>query len=232
MAEIPDGLRPAQLGVVLVGRPVLGHAAATLVSLARRGLITARETDGTWRLGPASPSSGTGDPARSERTRFEEALLTGLPPEPFPLSALSDVTDAPGAPAGFAPALRQFADDLVKDAVRRGSLKRRHHDQRTPRGEELAARTRALRTALRRARTAGDEDTLGELLEYALVFGLLRNSDVPLARFAAAFTAACSDLPGWRQPEHRRGQTGGPDFTHDEWRGMGLGGAAILSSGL
>lgn len=251
MAEIPEGLRPAQLGVVLVGRPVIGHAAATLVSLARRGLVTANETeDGSWGIGLAS---GTGDPARFDGTRFdgvwfdgtrfegtgfggtrfcgarfggarfEGALLGGLPAGPVPLSALPD---------SLAPALRAFADDLIKDAVRHGWLKRTRHDRRTSRGEELAARTRSLRAGLRRARATGDEETVDGLLEYALVFGLLAGSEAPLARFGAAFTAACADLPGWRQPERRHAEFGDPDFTRDEWRGMGLGGAAILSSNL
>lgn len=227
MSEIPDGLRPAQLGVVLVGRPVLGHAAATLVSLARRGLVTAaEEKDGTWRLDSARSKGarfeGTRrEPTRFEPARFESALLGGLPSEPVPLSALPDE---------LAPALRQFADALIKDAVRHGWLKRAHHDRRTSRGEDLAARTRSLRAALRRAKATGDEDTVGGLLEYALVFGLLRDSAVPLARFADAFNTACADLPGWRQPayKHEFPDLGG--FSRDEWRGMGLGGAAILGS--
>jgi hypothetical protein len=35
----PEGLRPAQLGIVLLGRVIVGHASATLVDLAQRGLI-------------------------------------------------------------------------------------------------------------------------------------------------------------------------------------------------
>lgn len=166
--EIPDGLLPAQLGLVLVGRPVLGHAAVTLVSLARRGMLRAEETDGTWRIGRPTPHHKSQAPAR-----FERALLDGLPAESAPLSELPDA---------FAPALRHFAHDLVKDAVHRGWFKHTHHDQRTSRGEELAARIRSLRAALRH--------------------------------------------------EHESPYVGTVDFTHDEWRGMGLSGAAILSMNL
>lgn len=217
MSEIPDGLRPAQLGVVLVGRPVLGHAAATLVSLARRGLVTVEEADGTWRAGPAALGR------RGELARFELALVDGLGAGPSLVSELPDQV---------APALRTFARDLVKDALHRGWLKHTHHDQRTTRGEDLAARTRTLRTALRRAKAAGDDAAIRERLEYALVLGQLAGSDLPLARFGAAFVAACADLPGWRHPDPPHRDSGGPYFSDDEWRGMGLGGAAILSSNL
>ena len=35
----PDGLRPAQLGIVLVGRVIFGHISATLVDLAQRDYL-------------------------------------------------------------------------------------------------------------------------------------------------------------------------------------------------
>ena len=35
----PEDLRPAQLGIVLRGRVILGHVTATLVDLAQRGFL-------------------------------------------------------------------------------------------------------------------------------------------------------------------------------------------------
>jgi hypothetical protein len=42
----PGNLRPAQLGIVLVGRVILGHVTATLVDLAQRGFLRIEEVDG------------------------------------------------------------------------------------------------------------------------------------------------------------------------------------------
>ena len=39
----PGGLRPAQLGIVAVGRVVLGHLSATLADLAQRGFLRIAE---------------------------------------------------------------------------------------------------------------------------------------------------------------------------------------------
>ena len=47
----PDGLRPGQLGVVLLGRVIVGGIAATLVDLAGREIVR-------------SPRTRTPDPAR------------------------------------------------------------------------------------------------------------------------------------------------------------------------
>jgi hypothetical protein len=42
----PADLRPAQLGIVLLGRVILGHIAAMLVDLAQRGFILIEEIPG------------------------------------------------------------------------------------------------------------------------------------------------------------------------------------------
>src|SRR5262249_43495227 len=70
----PGGLRPAQLGVVLVGRVLLGHVGATVVDLACRGCLTVEplDEDGSdWRLTvmPAVPEDLLG---------YEQAIVHGL----------------------------------------------------------------------------------------------------------------------------------------------------------
>lgn len=40
----PADLRPAQPGIVLVGRVIFGHVSATLVDLAQRGFLSLEET--------------------------------------------------------------------------------------------------------------------------------------------------------------------------------------------
>lgn len=221
-----DDVLPAQLGIVLVRRPTLGHAAATLVSMAGRGMVTAtcptpNETaggdgDGDWLLArtrrPPAP-----------RTRFEAALLDGLPPaaEPLPL------TEATAE--DLAPALRKFAGELVKDAVHRGWLRHLHHDQLTSRGEEFATRARGLRTELRRARANGQQEVLASKLPCALVFGLVSPDSTlaaaqPLARFAAAFVSDCSALPDWQRPDPKHEFPDIDTWSRNEWGGMPPGG--------
>ncbi|MBO0803009.1 MAG: hypothetical protein J2P25_08040 [Nocardiopsaceae bacterium] len=262
---VPDDLLPAQLGVILVGRPTLGHAAATLVSLAERGMLTVTETEagegpGDWMIGPPSagrrsagrPRRGHGAPARFERPLLDlpgASSATGLA-SPVSLSELTE------DPEGIAPALRQFGRELVKDAVRHGWLHggwpgRTRRDQRTPGGEKLAERARSFRATLRRRKATGGDAALADRLPYALAFGLISadsaspdsasagntapggiasRGGLPLARFAAAFTAACSDLPDWRHPEHKHEfpDVGAVEFTRDEWRGLPPGGHVIF----
>ena len=54
----PEGLRPAQLGIILVGRVILGHVSATLVDLAQRGVLSLDETHD--RLDAADDGAGRG----------------------------------------------------------------------------------------------------------------------------------------------------------------------------
>jgi len=42
----PNGLRPAQLGIVFVGRVILGHIGATVADLAQRGYLRLEEVPG------------------------------------------------------------------------------------------------------------------------------------------------------------------------------------------
>jgi hypothetical protein len=212
----PDGLLPAQLGVVLLGRPVLGHAAATLVDLAERGFLQVTEDSSNgWQL-ERLPTTHT--PKSMQLASFEDGLLTCVPARGAVL--LIELANE----GAFA--LQRFAHHVVHDAVHHGWLRHLHHRQRTPEGERLLAEIRAYRTTLRKA--SADEDGPSGRLPYALTFGLPNSDRLPLARFADKFVRACSDLPGWKRPEPIRPGFPAPDFPHDEWRGMGLGGAAIL----
>lgn len=231
----PDDLLPAQLGIVLVRRPILGHAAATLVSLAERGLLTVTsppesdpdDTDDApaWLIGTAPPSG-----SHHPNDRFEVPLLNALPPAPGPLAFTEDTA------LDLAPALREFHDGVVKDAVHRGWLRHLHHEQLTRAGEDLAVRTGNFCAALRKAIIAGNHEVLAGHLAYALTFGLVSPETapaevLPLVRFANAFVSACSGLPDWKRPhqKHEFPDVGGVDFTRDEWRGMPPGGRSIAS---
>lgn len=218
----PDGLLPAQFGIVLVRRPTLGHVAATLVSLAERGMVTVTSAV----AGEAAQADDAAEwlLARSRRprdpARFESVLLDGLPPASRPLPLTEDAAE------GIAPALRAFAGELVKDAVHHGWLRRLHHDQLTPDGEELAARARELRAKLRHDCHAGGKHELpAGQLACAVVFGLVpAGSDLaaalPLARFAAAFVSACSGLPDWQRPESKHEFPDVDTWSRNEWGGM------------
>jgi hypothetical protein len=95
-------------------------------------------------------------------------------------------------------------EELVRDAVHSGWLRRLHHHERTAAGEELAARLKAFRQDLRAARAGGGPEILdGPLLPYALHFGLTR-TDHPLAQFAHAWVAAFAELPEWRASTRQR----------------------------
>jgi integrase len=87
---------------------------------------------------------------------------------------------------------------VIGDAVHRGWLHRLHHDQRTEAAEELARRVRAFQRDLRRLKAQGNAEALaGELLPYALHFGMAGQDTPALARFSHAFTAAFASLAGW-----------------------------------
>lgn len=71
----PQGLRPAQRGVLLLGRVTLGHAAATVTDPAERGVLRAAEAgDGAdcgWQFQPQTPRP------RAAPLPFEEAFING-----------------------------------------------------------------------------------------------------------------------------------------------------------
>jgi hypothetical protein len=191
----PGGLKPAQLGVVLLGRVVASHAAATLADLAVRGIISVAPSGeaGDWELSRVAARK----PAFLEQ--FEQALAGSVLPGPAPvlLSGLGDrLPDAVG----------RFRDSVIKDAVHHGWLRRFGH-ARTPAGDELRREARLFRGRLRSLKASGPAADFAACLPYAVLFGLAADEDLPLAGFAAAWSQACSALPGWRhEPAPRREQ--------------------------
>ena len=144
--RIPEGLRPGQMGVVVLGRVIMGDVAVTLVDLARRDRVDVTESRDSdmattdWMLAARSrPDSLPG---------YEQILLDGLADYDAParLSVLA---------AEFSLVLSKVRTKLMGEAVHRGWLRRWHHGQRTPRGEELARATPRVqgRTAPAQGRT-------------------------------------------------------------------------------
>jgi hypothetical protein len=195
----PDGLRPGQLGVVLLGRVIIGDIAATLVDLASREIVQVAEDQdaGGWLLGvPSAAAPGS----RDRLLGYEKALVRGLPAD-----RRAGIEELAGT---YRAAMDRARARLIADAMRRGWLKRLSRE-RTERGEELARRVRSFQRDLRRLRAEQGEVALaGGLLPYALHFGLVRSADQPLARFAGAWVTACAVLPGWRRAEPRRRRCG------------------------
>lgn len=71
----PGALRPAQLGIVLVGRVLLSHIGATVVDLADRGFLSLEVTGDDnpgWRLTVLDGKPG-------ELLGYERAPLRGVP---------------------------------------------------------------------------------------------------------------------------------------------------------
>jgi hypothetical protein len=200
----PDGLRPGQIGVVMIGRVIIGDIAATLADLSIRQLLQVEETgagdSNDWLVSPLLASAPH---YRAESlSGYERTLLEGLAAHG---SAVRLRTLGRGV-------LDRTRGELIGDAVHRGWLHRLHHDQRTEAAEELARRVRAFQRDLRRLKAQGNAEALaGELLPYALHFGMAGQDTPALARFAHAFTAAFASLDGWHPSAPRRPDFGGLD---------------------
>lgn len=169
----PENLRPAQLGIVLRGRVILGHITATLVDLAQRGFLGIDEVDGNsspdWLLTDLRDQAAD----RSPLLRFEVTLLDGLFARQS-LVRLSEISQA------LIPALNRFRAQLRRDAVRHGRLRRWRRDQRSPRGEQLLKQIQEFRRELRTLAASGSREALAELTPYAMIFGLGAASAVSL----------------------------------------------------
>ena len=76
----PGGLRPGQLGVVMLGRVIMGDMAVTLVDLAIRELVRVEQApdggDGGWQLTPLL--AGAPRQQRESLLEYEHKLLEGL----------------------------------------------------------------------------------------------------------------------------------------------------------
>jgi hypothetical protein len=193
----PGGLKPAQLGVVLLGQVIASHAAATFADLAVRGIIR------------VAPSGVAGDGAAGDWELSRVPARKQAPLEPFeaalagPLLSASAPVLLSGLASRLPDALQRFRDSVIKDAVHRGWVRRIGHE-RTPAGDELGGQVSAFRGRLRHLKASGPASIAG-YLPFAIVFGLAADEDLPLAAFADAWSQACSALPGWRhEPAPRR----------------------------
>jgi hypothetical protein len=175
----PGALRPAQLGVILVGRVTLGHIGATVVDLASRGYLSIglveEDDDPDWRLTDldAEPAGLLG---------YERALLRGLfnGPETIRLGQITSQSIR---------VLDQVRSEILRDAFGAGRLRpglarrftqalgqRRSGSQspgrRTKAGEELLEDIKAFRRELRALAGNGDTAALARYAPYAMIFGL------------------------------------------------------------
>lgn len=188
------GLKPGEISLVVLGRVVMGDIAVTLVDLAQRDLLRAEETnDGAdWLLVPSQGVSARRAIAEYETTLLEKLAGRG---QAVLLSSLA---------AGLGPDLGKVRRALEHEVVAQGWVRRLHHDQRTPKGEELARHVRSFQRELRKSRSAGSDEVFGgTLLPFALRFGFVSGDQLPLARFAHDWVRTFGDLPGWRPPQAR-----------------------------
>jgi hypothetical protein len=199
------GLKPGEISLVVLGRVVMGDIAVTLVDLAQRDLLRAEEADdgADWLLSPLRGIS-----ARRAVAEYETELLEQL-------AGRGEIVRLSSLAAGLGQDLGKVRRALEHEVVAQGWVRRLHHDQRTPKGEELARRVRSFQRELRKFKSDGGEETLGgTLLPFALRFGLVPGDQLPLARFAHDWVRTFGDLPGWRpaQPRPQYDNFDGPMF--------------------
>jgi hypothetical protein len=213
----PDDLRPAQLGLVLTARPVLGHVAATLVDLHERGVVELQHADeARWRL-----VRGDSEAVLSAAERhLLDALLAG--DEPAELTALG---------RRLSRALHRFRIDVLDDAIAHGWLHRKTDEGLTPAGEAARDAARHYRAELRRALANQPTASAGSLSGYAALLGLLP-AEAPVRRFARAFVAVAHDLRDWKPRPVARRDTSDLSINTDQWGGMSLDLAAAWMAGL
>jgi len=227
----PGALRPAQLGVVLIGRVLLSHIGATVLDLADRDFLSmhiAADDGSSWRLTIV-------DRRPEGLLDYERALLHGLfgTQPTIPLEHLA---------VWAVPVLEKVRSEIVRDALDRGWLRsglgrrfavtrgqRRRHDQnpgkRTKPGEELLKDIKAFKRELRALADAGDALTLTRFASYAMIFGLaapvwaasgapgesyeVTDPPVQTAAFAASWLEACGAA--------RNNSIGIPDLYGNIW---------------
>jgi len=161
----PEDLRPAQLGIILVGRVIIGHVSATLIDLSGRGFLRIGEVPG-------------GESTRWLLTDLrDQAASPGVPLFPFELALLGGLfgrhaqVSMPGSADNPVPALNRVRTELERDAVRHGWLRRWHRDQRTAQGEQLLRHVQGFRRELR-ARALNGAGVPSGLAPYMMIFGL------------------------------------------------------------
>jgi hypothetical protein len=199
------GLKPGEISLVVLGRVVTGDIAVTLVDLAQRDLLRVEEAgDGTdWLLSPLHGVS-----ARQAIAEYETKLLEQL-------ADRGQVVRLSSLAVDLGQDLEKVRRTLEHEVIAQGWVRRLHHDQRTPKGEELARHVRSFQRELRKFKSdGGEEAAFGTLLPFALRFGLVSGDQLPLARFAHDWVRTFGDLPGWRpaQPGRPVYDTYGPMF--------------------
>ena len=218
LLAVPGKLRPGQMSLVMLGRVIIGDIAVTLVDLAERGRVELTEVgqeqeqpqdggnnedgvtaDPDWTIHVPSRPRPTKQTASSIRPHnivpFEQALLDGLSgyAEPTPLNMVA---------GGFGYVLDKVRAELIREAVHQGWLRRWHHDQRTPEGDQLARKLRAFRSELRQLKAEHGEDPLTkDWLPFAVHFGFVSPERNPMARFARTWNNSFADMNGWSQPD-------------------------------
>ena len=225
----PQDLRPAQLGIVLRGRVILGHVTATLVDLAQRGFLGLDEVQGNtgpdWLLTDLRDHATHG----SRLLRFEVTLLDGL----FARQSAVRLSELGQT---LIPVLNRFRTQLRRDAVRHGRLRRWRRDQRSPRGEQLLKQIQVFRRELRALAVSGDSEALAGLVPYAMIFGFGAPSTVNVNdshgirtdrqggkvawsqsdRFATSWLAACAQALNQHGHRHQSGADQHGDLVR-EW---------------
>jgi len=161
----PQDLRPAQLGIILVGRVIVGHIGATLIDLCQRGFLRIEDApdgdDAQWMLTDRRKHApGPGVPLLP----FETVLLDGL------FRSQPQVC-LPQAGVGLLPVIDQVRAELRRDAVRPGRLRRWRQDRRTERGEQLLRQIQGFRRVLR-GRVLSGAGVPAALAPYMMIFGL------------------------------------------------------------
>jgi hypothetical protein len=212
----------SQLGIILVGRVIVGHLGATLVDLCQRGFPRIDDIpggdDAQWLLtDQRSQAPGPAVPLLP----FETVMLDGL------FGSQVQVR-LPEAGAGLLAVIDRVRAELRRDAVRHGWLRRWRQDRRTEHGEQLLRQIQGFRQALR-GRVLSGAGVPAALAPYMMIFGLAaapgvdartrddaasqRSGEIPWARldvFAVAWSAWVNESCG--RDAHGRSD----DFAH-QW---------------
>jgi hypothetical protein len=162
----PQGVQPGHVGLILLGRVIVGDISATMVDLALRQHIRVEESPHIgWLV--SRPTGGD----RQSLADHEKTLVLALPAAPVPINKINR------------PVLEDMRKALIRDGVAHGWLHRLHHDRRTPAADEVATHLKAFRRQMRQAQRDHGQEALGALLPYALRFGLATADVHPLAGF-------------------------------------------------
>jgi hypothetical protein len=198
LLRCPGGLRPGQMGLLVLRRVIMGDVAVTVVDLVQRGFLVAEETSAGWTI----RSLPVLNSARVGLLGYERRLLDGLAGQ-YPAAVLPELMPVLG------PALADVRAGLVREAVSRGWVHRWRHRELSAAGERMTAELSGFERRLRDLRARDGESALAaDLLPYALRYQLVSREHLPLARFTAAWAGVFADLPDWRPAGPERPEPG------------------------